>query len=210
MNLVQKTVLGGCAALAIAGAAFATGALDHHLEVNLPGGGVAHISYAGDVAPRVEVVPAASASASGAAFPGAVAVGPMFFAGFDNFDRVFADMDRRMAKMSTVMQRAAVPGGDISRVALQSLPPGAVSYSVVTTSDGTHSCTRSTTMTAASGGAKPQLISKTSGDCGPEVKAPDGPVMASAKAVPPAVGRGDRPVLVSAEAPAAARQVGHY
>jgi hypothetical protein len=209
MNLVQKALVGGCAVLAIAGAAWAGGGRDHVLDVALPDGGVVHINYAGNVAPRVELVP--PADASDAAAPDLGDMEPLFFTGFDNADRAFAAMDRQKAAMSQAMQRVAAPGGGISRAALTSLPPGTVSYSVVMTSDGTHSCTRSTSMTAGSGGAKPQLISKTSGDCAPEAKQSDRPVMASTPARVPSETQGGRAELVSAQPTAAAyRQVGHY
>ena len=130
----------------------------HHLSVFVPGYGVERIDYTGAVAPRVVMPPAAPAIA----MP------------FASFDRIFAQMeamqaalDRQMAaSLARAQQMQAAGGIDIGNgIVSTALPPGTQSYSVVTTVIGGKACTHSVRYVAGADGAKPQMISTTSGDC---------------------------------------------
>src|SRR5437868_5218487 len=95
MRLTRKAALAGLASLAVAGAAWAAGTPEKPgakvMEVALPGGGVARISYRGDVAPRVIVGPAPAAGYEAAPFAA--------------MDRIMAEMDARAALMMREMQQ---------------------------------------------------------------------------------------------------------
>lgn len=84
MRLMSKIALAGAAACALAGTAYAADRSLHRMNVALPDGSVAHVVYAGDVAPRLEVVPVDRM------IPVALLDSP-----FAGVDQMFAEMDRR-------------------------------------------------------------------------------------------------------------------
>ena len=203
MRLTRKAALAGIASLAVAGAAWAAEkpakAQPQVMEVALPDGGVARISYSGDVAPQVSV-----GKAGADALP----------AGFDSapfaaMDRIMAEMDARAAQMMNRMRAmqvqmaaaaSAARGGDpqamqwvslpgfgpaAGPVAIASMPPGAVSYSSVTTMSGGRSCTQSVQVTRTAADAAPQVVRRASGDCGSTAPAPSS-APAAAPAAPAA------------------------
>src|SRR5205085_1196871 len=98
MRLTRKAALAGLASLAVAGAAWAAEKPEkpgaNVMEVALPGGGVARISYSGDVAPRVIVGQAP------AALPAGYEAAPLAA-----MDRIMAEMDARAAYMMREMQQ---------------------------------------------------------------------------------------------------------
>ena len=179
MRLTRKAVLAGLASLAVAGAAVAAEKPakpePRAMEVALPDGGIVRISYGGDVAPQVSI-------GKGAADLRAAGFDPAPFAAMD---RIMAGMDARAAQMMSRMRdmqvrlaaaaRAAGSGdpGAMRWVSLPgfgpavaSLPPGAVSYSSVTTMSGGRSCTRTVQVTRTAADAAPQVVRRASGDCG--------------------------------------------
>ncbi len=163
MRTIRTAILAGIAGLAVAGTALAASNDAHILRVALPDGSVARIAYRGDVPPQLRVVPARSVAPF--AWPDAFA--PIAFA---PLDRMMAEMDMQAAAMMrqvAAMQTAPVTAtGGPGVAALASMPAGTMHYSMVSFSNGSATCTRSVEVTSAGAGAKPKLISSSTGDCG--------------------------------------------
>lgn len=184
MPKLRTAVIAGAATLLLASAAYAATAQFHTMSVDLPDGSVAHITYAGDVAPKVAV------AANPAEYLG-VAADP-FLAMDQDFARVSAIMQAQrqdMMRQVAAMQRQGVAGGQAAPfVVTGTMPAGAeYSYTMVSTSNGGKSCTR-TVEWRSNGVAKvPQVTRASAGDCG-AVKAGEGvkpvPVSAPARAAP--------------------------
>jgi hypothetical protein len=158
MKSIFPLVAAGAGALLLAGSvALAAGQpAVHDLTVQLPGGGVEHIRYTGKVAPKIvfDTDP----------FWAVPVEWSRPFAVFDALDMA---MDRQMDAMlrqATALQAAT--GSGLSEAGLRDLPPGTSSFTWISTTDGARSCTRTIQVNASDGGAKPQVISQTSGDCG--------------------------------------------
>jgi hypothetical protein len=95
-------------------------------------------------------------------------------------------MNRQMAASLAQFHQLqqAGPNG-VYRAGLTSLPPGTQSYSVVTTIVGNNVCTRSVRISSGGEGAKPQMISNTSGNCGNAAPSSAGaPIRASTHTAP--------------------------
>lgn len=175
---MKKSILvAGVAAIGLAGtAAFAAGNNIHEMTVRLPGGGVEHIQYTGDLAPKVTIAPFASIDA----------FAPNFAFGFPNLSQIRADMDRQMRQMDDMIRQANTAGtteaqnGGLSSIAAG--PPGSQSYSMVSTFNGNNFCSRSVEVTRPANGAKPKVVSHTSGNCGAHATA-DRPAAAHRNAV---------------------------
>lgn len=160
MRTVKTALLGGAAALgvlALAGVAMAAGPVFHEMTIELPGGGVEHVRYTGNVAPKVvfEAVPVAASSGYwNAAWP------------FAELDQISALMDQQFAQMmeqARVMNQMAAAGG-LNEAVLQNAPPGTSGYSMITTLSGNGYCSRSVQITSSPNG--PKVVSHSSGDCG--------------------------------------------
>jgi hypothetical protein len=136
----------------------------HEMVVRLPGGGVERIEYAGNVAPRVVVAPVPFGMAWSA--PDAFWPAPSFAA----FDRLAADMDRQMDAMlrqaRDLSAASFANSQQLNDAAFGNLPAGASSYTVVSSSIGNHSCTRTVETIVPANGGKAQTVSRQSGDCG--------------------------------------------
>lgn len=199
-RLTRNAALAGLASLALAGAAWAAEKpakpQPQVMEVALPDGAVARISYSGDVAPRVTVAPALKG-----ALPAGFDASPIAA-----MDRMMAEMDARAGMMMREMRamqlrmaaaaRAAGTGdpGAMQWVSLpgfgpaagpiniSALPPGAVSYSAVTTVNGGRSCTQMVQVTRTSADAAPQVVRRASGDCASAGAAPAGAAPAATAA----------------------------
>lgn len=161
MSLIQNAQLIGAAAVALAalcGVAAAQTPQPHVMTVPLPGGGVAEIRYAGDVAPQVFIddAPTAMLSAAfGARSP------------FAEFDRIAAAMDREADRMFREATALAGSPVRLTPAALGSLPAGSREYSYVSTMTGNGVCSRSVEITSQGNGAPPRVVTHTSGNCGP-------------------------------------------
>ena len=146
--------LAGIAAAALAGTSIAANSQTHKMDVPLPDGGVVHVEYAGDVAPKVTVAPSQ---------PGALWM-QSAFPEFGNFDRIFAQTNSQMRQIEQMArQPAGAPGMNIASYG--SLPAGTSSISVVSTSNGSKSCTRTTEVTSQGAGKPPKVVTNVSGDC---------------------------------------------
>lgn len=164
MQTVRTFLLAGATAVllsATCGAAVARSPEIHTMTVRLPGGGVEEIRYTGDVAPQVVVTPHDAAADIG---------WPVAFFGPDS---VFADMARISAEMNRQMdlvlrnaRSLAEEPGTLTEINAGKLPAGAQSYSFVSTVSGNGVCAKSVEITARGDGQKPQVVSKSWGDCG--------------------------------------------
>ena len=159
----------GVAAAALAGTAIAATPKSHRMDVPLPDGSVAHITYVGEVAPKVSIDPRPLAYGQpewGMQFPS-----------FAGFDRMIQEMNRRTEQMMRQAQQMTVhPGVAAPYIASYSnLPAGQTSTTVVSVSNGGATCTRSTEVVSQGSGKPPKVTSSVSGQCGPAT-APSGPV----------------------------------
>jgi hypothetical protein len=157
MRFTRKIILaGGAAMLAFGTAAMAADKL-HTMNVALPDGSVAHIQYAGDVAPRVTVRPV-------------VAVPVAFIDPFAEFDRIAAAMEAQhqaLMRQAAELQRAAAQAsaGAEDGVTLVSNLPAGTHFTYVSSTTDANGCTR--TVEYSSNGSNPQpKVTKTSaGTC---------------------------------------------
>lgn len=153
MRKAISLILAGLAAAAIGGAAVAANPSLHVMNVSLPDGSTARVEYVGKVPPKVTIV-------------------PDFAPSFGIFDRSMFDMDRQIeAMMRQVGAMARAPMGDVGapvmNVAAYGNAPGVSrSVTIVSTSDGDKSCTRTTEATSQGDGRPPKVVSNVSGDCG--------------------------------------------
>lgn len=172
MKLRKTVLIGAAACMAAGGAAFAAGK-SQVKTVDLGNGSVAQIEYAGDIAPRVTIVPAESDP-------------------FAQMDRMFAQMEaqrQQMMQQVAEMQRQATASGSQGNqmpgqiVVSTNAPAGSsYSYTVVTsTSANGKSCTQTVEYSSDGKGAEPKVTRASSGDCD-AVKPNENPVPAAAPA----------------------------
>jgi len=158
-------ILAGVGAAALAGGAAAASRDTHTMNVPLPDGSTARVEYVGNVAPKVTVVPAP--------------IAPL--APFGMFDRSMFDMQRQIDAMMRQVDRmaripaAGVPGLNVA--AYGDAPAGTQSVTVVSTSNGSKTCTRTTEVTLQGAGKPPKVVTNVSGDCAglPSAPAPAKP-----------------------------------
>lgn len=147
-------VAAGACAITLAGAAIAATRDTHMLNVPLPDGSVVHVEYVGSIAPKVMLSPAPA---------------PRDFAPFALFDRSALDMQRQMDAMMqqiSSMARAPIAGATgLDVAAYGDAPAGSNSVTIVTTSNGTKTCTRRTEVRSQGQGRAPRVVSSLSGDC---------------------------------------------
>lgn len=172
MSKLRTAVLAGGASFLFAGAAFAAAEKLHTMQVDLPDGSVAHVTYAGDVAPKVSVEPVEARRV-------------VVYDPFAAMEREMAAMRHRHAQMMrqvAEMQAAAAHGRTQPGQVLVSgnLPAGSsYSYTVVSSSNGKTNCTQTVQWTSDGSGAEPKVVRANSGDCD-AVKMNDKPVPVSA------------------------------
>lgn len=156
---LRDIALTSIAAAALAGTAIAAAPKTHVMNVPLPDGSVARVEYVGDVAPKVTVAPAQ--------LPGDYWSTGMF-PSFAGFDRMFEQMDRQMRQVEQMAHApAAGTGNGLNIASYGSLPEGASSVTVVSVSNGSGTCTRTTESVSQGAGKPPKVTTKVSGDCGP-------------------------------------------
>ena len=153
MRKLPVFIFGGGVAAALAGTAIAATQSTHRMDVPLPDGGVVHVEYVGDVAPKVTVAPIERGMWA-----------PMAFPGFGNFNAMFEQMDRQMRQIQQMASQPGVPGG-LNVAAYGDMPAGASSVSVVSSSNGGVSCTRTTEVVSQGPGKPPKVTTNVSGDC---------------------------------------------
>lgn len=162
MRKIRAAVLASVAAVTAVGTALAASHNSHVMKVGLPDGTVARIEYQGDVAPKVTVAPASSLAPI-------AWLDPFEPAPLELFDRIAADMERQsdlmMRRVRALPLPAMADNDKIDLTALRSLPPGTVSYSFVSTTNGKSTCSRSVQVTSVGSGQQPKVVSNSSGDC---------------------------------------------
>ncbi|TCM18799.1 hypothetical protein EDF56_104333 [Novosphingobium sp. PhB165] len=172
MRMPSKTCLFGAAALTLLGAGVAEAATAklHTMNVNAPDGSVVQVQYSGDVAPKVEVVPADAVQA---------AQMPVMVDPFAQMERISAMMDARMNAMmqqaasmqahAAQMQQQAVANGTAQQgvpgfTMVGDMPKGAyvTYYSSTTDAKG---CTRSVSYSSDGSGTEPKMTQAASDSC---------------------------------------------
>ena len=171
MRKLPAFAFGGVAAAVLAGAAVAATPKTHSMDVTLPDGSVAHVEYAGEVAPKVTIAPR---SATAADLPWGMA-----FPSFAGFDRMFEQMQRQSQEMirraQEMQRRPSVAAPYIA--SFGDMPAGeSSSTTVVSVSNGGATCTRTTQMVSQGAGKPPKVTSTVSGQCGDSPQTPSGPV----------------------------------
>ena len=151
----MKLLLLAGGAAAIAGTALAATRDTHVMNVPLPDGSVAHVEYVGNVPPKVTVAPG----------PGTGGFGMIGLPSPANFDRMFEQMDRQMRAMQQMArQPGGIPGMNVA--AYGNLSAGTNSVTVVSTSNGGVTCTRTTEVVSQGAGKPPKVTTNVSGNCG--------------------------------------------
>jgi hypothetical protein len=153
--------LAGVAAVTLAGTAVAASRNNHVMNVPLPDGSTARVEYAGDVAPKVTVEPARPvAFGDWAPLPS-----------FAGFDRMIEQMNRETQAMLRQAQQMArqpvAPGATPYVASLGNAPAGVTSTTVVSYSNGSSTCTRTTETVSQGPGRPPKVTSSVSGNCAP-------------------------------------------
>lgn len=150
-------VLAGLGAVTLTGAAVAASQNRHVMNVPLPDGSTARVEYVGNVAPKVTVTPAPL---------------PMRFPAFGMFDRTMFDMQRQIdAMMRQIEDAAKLPHAGAAGLNVASYgnaPAGSSSVIVVSTTNGSKTCTRTTEVTSEGPGKPAKVVSNVSGDCAAE------------------------------------------
>ena len=153
----------GVAAAAVAGVAIAAAPATHRLDVALPDGGVVHVDYVGNVAPTVTV---ATGDPRGIWAPMAFPAMP----DMRNFDAMFQQLERQSRQIEQMARQIpAAPGMNVA--AYGDMPAGSSSVSVISTSNGGVSCTRTTEVISQGAGKPPKVTTNVSGNCGAGPKA---------------------------------------
>ncbi|WP_285020506.1 hypothetical protein [Novosphingobium sp. fls2-241-R2A-195] len=188
MRMPPRKYLVGAAVLALlgAGVAEAASAQLHTMKVDAPDGTVVHVQYTGDVAPKVQFVPADVMQQADM---------PVMADPFAHMDQISAMMD---AQMNAMMQRAALMQQQAARMQQQvtaasadgaatpgltmvgDMPKGAhvTYYSSSTDASG---CTRSVSYSSDGSGAQPKMTQAASDGCD-AAKAPSQAIPAKAEA----------------------------
>ena len=179
MHPTKTVILAGAAIAGLTGLALAAGSSVHEMTVDMPGGGVAHIRYTGDLAPKVNFVRTAA---------GGLAAAPIGFFGepsaFAEMDRISALMDRQMAMLmqqASLMHLRVLQNAPLTSAEFKTLPDGS-GYSFVSTLSGNGVCMKSVQITTL-GNEAPKVVSQTSGNCG-DAKAARPANAAAGQAVP--------------------------
>ena len=164
MRLTRKAVLAGIASLAVAGAALAAEAPRFHtMNVQAPDGAVVHVRYSGDVAPTISFD---RAPAPGWLDPAGLMAG--FDPGpFAMLDRMMASMDRQAEAMLRQAHWGAAPGGQGPGLLAAGGLPGNTAYTLVSETVDNGTCARSVEVTRTDPTAKPNVVTRQSGDCAP-------------------------------------------
>ncbi|HEX3431073.1 MAG TPA: hypothetical protein VHT03_09310 [Rhizomicrobium sp.] len=164
MQTFRTVLLAGAAVVLLCAAgdiAAAKSPESHVMTIRLPGGGVEEIRYTGNVPPRVIVSPAGTPVDFG---------WPVAFFGpdsaFAELNRISTEMNQQMDLMLRNARTLAAEPGLVTEINAGKLPPGSESYSFVSTMSGNGACAKSVEITSRGGGQKPQVVSKTWGDCG--------------------------------------------
>lgn len=159
MRMLSVFGFGAIAAGALAGTAVAA-AQPKTLSVPLPDGSVARIDYVGDVPPKVTVLPPRVADKRSWDSP---------LPSFAGLDRMIEEMSRRTSEMLRRAQQIARQppgvGGAPYVASFGNLPAGETSTTVVSVSNGSQTCTRTTQIISEGPATPPKVTRSDSGQC---------------------------------------------
>lgn len=177
MRKLHAALLAAGGAALVAGTAYAAGKINT-MNVALPDGSVAQISYEGNVAPKVAIVPVEAAA--GDPFAELEHMSAMMRARHEAMMRQVAEMQQRA-------EQQVLAGGQPGQIVLSTnAPVGSYSFtSVTTTSAG--GCTETVEYRADGSGAEPKVTRVSSGDCKAVKNAPPVPASAPAQKAAPSV-----------------------
>lgn len=174
MRLARVVVPASIALAALAGTAFAAPPEPRKMTVALPNGDTAIIEYQGDIAPKVRIAPTTAWS-------------PVWSArvpSFSWFEALAASLDRQVDAIMRQANTITVPTtmtGIPNVTASGAMPAGATSYTVVSITTPSGTCTRTVETTAMGVGRPPKIVAKSSGNCATApAKAKAGSVVAPA------------------------------
>jgi hypothetical protein len=146
------------------------------MNVALPDGSVAQIEYAGDVAPKVSVAPAAAV--------------PIAFADpFAEFDRMAAYMEAQHQAMMQQAAARAAPGAPDQVTVVGNLPAG-THFTYVSSTTDANGCTQTVQYSSDGSSAQPRVTRTSAGSC--DKATSDAPVPASAPKQPEPQGPGTK------------------
>lgn len=134
--------------------ALAAGEQIHQMTIKLPAGGIAHITYTGDKAPKVTVDQKPSRLTAFQADPA-----------FAIFARMQADMDRQMRAMQALFNDPALRP-ELDTAILHGTSDNANDVFNISTAKNRGFCLQSVQITQ-SGNEKPKVVRRTAGNCGP-------------------------------------------
>jgi hypothetical protein len=164
MRVVPVVLIAGVAAIAVAGVAVAQVITVHEVTVHLPNGGVEEIHYFGARAPQAFV------SRDIAGYPIGGPDAAYVDSPFTQLQWISAEMDRDAAAMlqrADLLEEEALQGPEgLTQISSETLPAGTRGISYVTTVTSQGVCVRSMQFTSTGGGKKPQVLTRTSGQCG--------------------------------------------
>lgn len=162
MRKLPAIALAGTIALALGGAAVAAGRNSHIMTVSLPDGSTARVEYVGDVSPTVTIEPSRFGAFDGwAPVPLFAGLGQMV----DQMNRQAQAMVRDMEQVG----RQSASGATAPFVAsFGNAPAGVTSTTIVSYSNGSSTCTRTTESVSQGPGKPPKVRSTVSGNCGPD------------------------------------------
>ena len=159
MRKLPAFAIAALSTAALAGTAAAAARNSHVINVALPDGGVAHVEYVGNVAPKVIIEPAVRGDGDWLPMPS-----------FAGFDRMIAEMNRESEAMMRQAQQLAhqpVGAGAVPYVAsLSNAPAGISSTTIISYSNGGQTCTRTTQAISQGPGKPPKINSSLTGNCG--------------------------------------------
>jgi hypothetical protein len=160
MRKAFSITLASLGAVLLTGAA-AAGQGTHVMNVPLPDGSAARIEYVGDIAPKVSVSP----SPLSLGFP---EIGSIHRSMFD----MQRQIEAMMRNMRDLAPASVFPAPGLNVAGYGDVPAGTSSVTIVTTSNGSKTCTRRTEVTSEGPGKAPKVVSSVSGDCGAPGVAP--------------------------------------
>lgn len=157
MRFARTTILASAAALLFAGTAAAAADGSNTVEVALPDGSIAHVEYAGNIAPRIVVEP----------------VAPFVRIAYDPFptlERIAQEMRARhqaMFRQITALRQAVAQSGTVAPggVTLVGNLPASSHVSYFSSTTDANGCTRTVRYSSDGSGAEPQVTRASSGAC---------------------------------------------
>lgn len=164
MHIARKALIGTTAAVALAGVCTLASARDavHTMSVRAPGGGTVTVRYTGDVAPQIVFGNA----------PQTAGIRD-WRSPFLAMERISAEMDRRMESMmrqaDAIMAQLPDPN-PVFPAGFWNAPWPMTGLSAIAGGAKGGFCMKSVEITST-GGGKPNVVTHSAGNCGPETAA---------------------------------------